>query len=198
MNKRTQPYDLGPNRQVETDRDLLRYCLDQMDQPEWPAWALEFGVGAGDSLRLIAECVPVVGFDAFKGLPEDWRPEYRRGMFAEVGEPRDIPGATIVIGWFEDTLPGYEWPEEVSLIHFDADLYSSTRTALLAVGHLLQPGVIVVFDEFHGFEDDFKGTMPGEQQAFREFAEDSPGLDWEVIGHGRECWAIRITSAAAL
>jgi hypothetical protein len=193
-----QSYDLGQNLQRESDRDLLKHCLNRMDSAGITGWALEFGVGSGDSLRLIAGYVPVIGFDAFKGLPEDWRPEYRKGMFSEVMEPRGIPGATIVVGWFEDTLPGYEWPEHVSLIHFDADLYQSTRTALLAVGHLLQPGVFCVFDEFHGYEDDFLGSVPGEQQAFREFAEDYPGLTWEVIGHGREQWAIRILTGGAL
>jgi hypothetical protein len=60
------------------------------------------------------------------------------------------------------------------------------------MGHLLVPGVIVVFDEFHGYDDDFKGTMPGEQQAWREFAYET-GIEWTVIGRGREQWALLIT-----
>ena len=35
---------------------------------------LEFGVGEGDSLRVLSRCFPtrVIGFDSFEGLPEDW------------------------------------------------------------------------------------------------------------------------------
>lgn len=176
------------------DRSLLAYCLTILDIEPGDV-AVEFGVGGGDSLRMIAEILPVIGFDSFSGLPEDWRPGFTKGKFSEYEPPRDVPGATVVVGWFEDTAVGYDWPEQIKLIHMDADLYSSTMTALDSIGEYIEPGCIIVFDEFHGYDDDLTGDIPGEQRAWREFAAMS-NICWEVIGHGREQWAIQITEDA--
>lgn len=189
-------FDLGPDYSdgpEGPDRSLLAHCLDLLDQSlmgEDPGCvALEFGTGSGETTRMIAATIPVISFDSFQGLPEDWRPDFRKGRFGSQTMPTDIPGATIVPGWFSDTLPDYDWDGlDVRFVHFDADLYSSTMTALDAMGHLLEPGVICVFDEFHGFDDDFKGTLPGEQQAWAEFVA-ANSIDYAVIGHGREQWA---------
>lgn len=190
------PFDLGPDFSggpEGPDRSLLAHCLTLVDPAN--GWALEFGTGSGETTRMIAEVSPVITFDSFKGLPEDWRPGFPKGWFGEFTMPTDIPGATVVPGWFADTLPGYDWPEEVCLVHFDADLYSSTKTALDAMGHLIVPGVIVIFDEYHGFNDDITSdyVIPGEARAWMEFATASK-VKWTVIGHGREQWAIRITA----
>lgn len=148
--------------------------------------ALEFGVGGGDSTRLIAAHMPVTAFDSFQGLPEDWREGYPAGMFAQDTVPK-IDNATIVVGLFEDTLPGFDFADlDIGLLHLDADLYSSTRTVLEHVGPHLNPGCYVVFDEWHGYI----GAKDYEQRAWREFA---GHLDWTVVGHSDQAWAIRIT-----
>lgn len=185
-------YDLGPDFSgglEGPDRSLLAYCLTLVDDT---GWAVEFGVGSGESLRMIAEVLPVIGFDSFAGLPENWRPGFEKGKFSEYEAPRDIPGATVVVGWFSDTVPNYDWPENITLIHMDADLYSSTKIALDSLEPFIKPGCFIVFDEFHGFNDDLEYSLPGEQQAWRDFAE-REGIHWEVIGHGREQWAIQVT-----
>lgn len=185
-------YGLGPDLSgghAGVDLSLLYHCVRLADKD---GWALEFGVGKGTTLRMIAEVLPVIGFDSFDGLPEDWRPEFKRGAFA-TDPPTDIPGATIVQGLFADTVPNYEWPEKISLIHFDADLYSSTKTVLDSLiedrfpWSFPQEGTIIVFDEFFGYP----GAENHEQRAWAECAEDE-GLEWDVIGHGREQWAVRI------
>jgi predicted O-methyltransferase YrrM len=119
--------------------------------------ALEFGVFAGRSLRVIAEVrkgQDVYGFDSFEGLPEDYRPHVREGAFA-VGALPEVDGAELVVGWFQDTLPGFleTHPGPVDFLHVDGDLYSSAVTVLEHVGPRLQPGSIVVFDEFFNFPD---------------------------------------------
>lgn len=191
-------YDLGPDFSggpEGPDRSLLAHCLNLLDTLGGdPVVAVEFGVGSGETTRMIAEYMPVIGFDSFAGLPEDWRPGFPAGKFSHFEPPTDIVGATIVPGWFEHTVTGYDWSGyDIALIHMDADLYSSTKTCLESIGDWIAPGCVVVFDEFHGFDDDLSGEVPGEQRAWREFAE--PWLEWEVIGHGREQWAIRITGA---
>lgn len=182
---------------IEADRAVLAHCLELIGRDPLALstdgrlpWAVEFGVGGAHSLRMIAAVLPVIGFDSFEGLPEDWRPNHRKGHFNEA-EPTNVVGATLVPGWFEDTVPDYDWPENIALVHFDADLYSSTITALDSIGPFIKPGCILVFDEFFGYDDDFHGTMPGEQQAFWEWCEQADVM-FDVIGHGREQWAVRI------
>jgi len=172
--------DLGP-RLGDSPLSALRNVLDL----GLPGVALEFGVATGRTLRLIAECMPVFGFDSFEGLPEDWRAGFPAGMFACI-EPM-VRGAEIVVGRFEDTLPGYVWPEKIGLVHLDADLYSSTRTVLDHLDKHLEVGTVVVFDEWHGYP----GCELHEQRAWREFAERT-GWAMDVIGHGPEQLACRL------
>lgn len=193
----SQSYDLGPDfsdGMEGPDRSLLDHCLGLIEADS-RGWAVEFGTGTGATTRMIAKRLPVISFDSFQGLPEDWRPDFPAGRFAEQEMPRDIPGATIVPGWFMDTVPDYDWPDDLALVHFDADLYSSTLTCLSSIGPFIKPGCILVFDEFHGFTDDLMGDVPGEQQAWREYAE-AVEFEWDVIGRGREQWAIQITKGS--
>lgn len=166
---------------IKTEMDLHWYA----DKPH----ALEFGVATGTTLGLIADIMPVTGFDSFEGLPEDWRTGFPKGKFADK-YPATVPDtATLVKGWFKDTVPGYDWPENVALVHIDCDLYSSTMTVLdqMYVSEVVKPGCFIVFDEFFGYP----GAEHHEQRAFEEFLTMTE-FDYEVIGHGREQWAIRL------
>lgn len=151
--------------------------------------ALEFGVASGATLRMIAASMPAYGFDSFDGLPEDWREGFPAGMFA--GPVPDVPGATIVPGLFAETLEEWYPPRRLGLVHIDCDLYSSTATVLHYIGPFLWHGCIVVFDEWHGYP----GCEDHEQKAWREYAEEHH-VEWDVLGHGPEQWAIRIRSNA--
>ena len=193
-----QDYSLGPVYNPIKDRrdyPLLRHVVQDLH----PAgWALEFGVANGTSLAIIAEHMPVVGFDSFEGLPEDWR-DYPKGSFApthpltgwDTGLPPDIPNSRLVIGLFADTLPGFDFTtvQPLGLVHCDADLYSSTKTVLDHVGPHLTPGCFVVFDEFWGLD----GKEIDEGRAWREFAEHA-AITWTVIGNSVRPWAIQITA----
>lgn len=179
-----QEYNLGPRVQEGEPWSVLRHVLDLA-----PAGvAVEFGVGSGSSTRVIAERMPVVGFDSGQGLPEDWRPGYSKGSLA--WPIPQVPNATIVEGWFDDTLPGFDFDKlgYIGLVHFDADLYSSTRTALKYVGPYLQSGCYCCFDEWWGYP----GAQEHEWRAWKEFA-DETGIGWTVVGHGEQQWAIRIS-----
>ena len=192
-----QDYGLGPyvpHTALAGHYSLLRRVLSQLPAGMAPgAIALEFGVGNGQSTRLIAGYMPVIGFDSFEGLPEDWRDGFPRGSFA-VDEPPRIDNATYRVGLFEDTLPAFSFEglRTIGLVHVDCDLYSSTVTVLDHLGrnlHCLRglSGCYVVFDEWHGYE----GAEAYEQRAWREFA-DRTGIHWTVIGHSVEQWGIRI------
>ena len=124
--------------------DTLRHALGLI---EIPGMALEFGVASGTTLRIIAEAFTeregtVAGFDVFSGLPETWRTGFPVGEFAQESIP-EVPGAQLVPGLFEDTLPSFlnDEPGPVAFLHLDADLYSSTKTVLDLLGDRLVPGI---------------------------------------------------------
>jgi hypothetical protein len=143
----------------------------------------------------------VVGFDSFEGLPESAEPHarWRPGDCARTGEWHPVltvgdpvtPDATLQLfrmcelpapvlhaGRFSETLPGAfpaQYPR-VAIVHFDCDLYESTREALEAVAPSLQDGAILLFDDwFH-----YKGhPRKGEARAFHEFLESHP--EWGAV-----------------
>lgn len=183
-------YSLGPD--CCGDRasfPLLRHVLDHL-KPE--GTAVEFGVADGTSLAMIANHMPVVGFDSFLGLPEQWC-EFPAGSRA-CAVPQ-VEGARIVIGWFAETLPEFNFGAlgPIGLVHFDADLYSSTVTILENIGPYLESGTICVFDEWHRAHPENDSHEP---RAWREYLETRPELGWTVIGHDTEAWAIRLEETA--
>lgn len=174
---------------VHEDHALLIGVLNMIKVDGLKGWGLEFGVATGTTLGIIARDMPVIGFDSFEGLPEDWREGFPKGFFNGVRPPAEIPNTTLVEGWFEDTVPNYDWPDDIALVHIDCDLYSSTWTVLKALDGHLKPGTYIVFDEFFGYD----GYEKHEERAWTDFVErDAWPVRYDVIGHGREQWAVRI------
>jgi hypothetical protein len=80
------------------------------------------------------------------------------------------PRVSFVQGWFQNTLPAFlaanplggRWP---ILVHYDADLYSSTLFILTNLWHAAAE-YFFIFDEFMGEElialDDFTRAFPAE------------------------------------
>lgn len=148
---------------IDTDYRTLRDVL--LLEPR--NWAIEFGVYSGFSLSLIAQKMPVIGLDAFLGLPEDWRAGFPAGKFrlkADQAVPY-MANAMIVPGWFHEALPFLGNLPDIGLVHIDCDLYSSTVTALEGVVPFIGPGTYVVFDEYHGYS----GSEHHEEKAWKEF-----------------------------
>ncbi len=171
--------------------DTLRFALGEI---KGPGLALEFGVATGTTLAIIADAVAhdrlVAGFDSFTGLPETWRTGFPAGEFAQ-DPPRDIPGATVVVGLFDDTLPAFlaNNDEQIAFMHLDADLYSSTKTVLDLAGDRLAPNAVLLFDEFFNFP----GWQLHEFRAWTEFI-DRTGRTFEYLAYtgNNEQVAIRL------
>jgi hypothetical protein len=158
--------------------DTLRAALAQAPRE---GLFLEFGVASGSTLRVITDAAPagsVHGFDCFEGLPEHWRSGFTVGMFATAELP-DVPGAELVVGLFDQTLPDFleQHDAPVAFLHLDADLYSSTRTVLQALAPRMVPGTVIVFDEYFNFP----GWEAHEHRAWTEFIQET-GLQFEYLG----------------
>ena len=143
----------------------------------------------------------VGGFDSFQGLPGSdekharWQPgdcssNHSSHPLLDVGElvTSDVTlrlfevcaleAPMLHVGPFEDTLPA-AFPAahpQVALVHFDCDLYESTRDALTAIAPVLQDGAMLLFDDwFH-----YRGHPgKGESRAFSEFLATHP--EWRAV-----------------
>ena len=134
-----------------------------------PLLFVEFGCYKGKSIRKWAQMDQhpdsrFVGFDSFVGLPQQWR-HRPAGHFNRAGEIPEIddPRVTFVKGWFNETLPDWlgdnEFSDEATtLIHIDADLYSSCSYILTSLHNVL-PCYYVMFDEYGA----------GEARALRDY-----------------------------
>ena len=138
---------------------------------------LEFGVYTGGTLTqlrdLLGRSHNIFGFDSFEGLPEAWRgTEIPKGFFTLNGEVPNIPGTRIFKGWFEDTVKEYlAAASPIALLHLDCDLYSSTKTVLDGIGHLLLPGSIICCDEWLYRDTELLPRFDQEQQAVLDWIE---------------------------
>lgn len=155
--------------------------------------ALEFGVYSGTTLEIIAKLRngEVYGFDSFEGLPEDWRSTFEAGTFAVDELPR-VPGAELIVGWFDDTLPEFldEHPGQIALLHIDGDLYSSAKTVLDLCGPHLAEGSVVIFDEYFNFP----GWEQHEHRAWEEYvARTGTEFTYEAYTADDEQLVVRIT-----
>lgn len=136
----------------------------------------------------------VFAFDSFQGLPETavYSGNWGRGVtFDKGGYAADYSVflqslrnygeaevTTVVKGWFQDTLPGFDEP--IALLLLDVDLLSSTKTCL----HYLWPKLVA--GAFMFSHDGHVGEI---EQLFRnarywtaEFGENPP----EFIGLGQK------------
>ena len=121
----------------------------------------------------------VAGFDSFAGLPEAWRTGFPVGEFAQTEIPT-VEGAEIVVGLFEDELPGFlaRNEEQIAFLHVDCDLYSSTKTVFDLLGDRLAPDAILLFDEFFNYP----GWRSHEYRAWTEFTART-GRTFEYLGY---------------
>ena len=80
-----------------------------------------------------------------------------------------MPGARLVAGLFEDTLPAFlaETDDAIAFLHVDSDLYSSAKTVLDLTGDRLAPDAVLVFDEFFNYPGLAAARVPGVERIRR-------------------------------
>lgn len=124
------------------------------------------------------------GFDSFEGFPapvekDGTTPIQGKGFWASPSDTclkvlRDgrLSEQTIrerihlIKGWFDKTLPGYDG--KIALLHLDCDLYESYKLSLESLYDKVQPGGVIMFDEYG---DD---RWPGATKAIDEFFRGKP------------------------
>ena len=148
--------------------DLLTHSISLI---RVPGLICEFGVASGRTINHIATLCEstVFGFDVFTGLPEVWRTGYEVGAFSQA-PPQVRSNVELVVGLFEDTLPVFcqNHTKKVAFIHVDCDLYSATQTIFKNLGNKIQPGTVIVFDEYFNYP----GWRHHEYKAFQEWVGD--------------------------
>jgi hypothetical protein len=189
---RNMPAALG----FDTQKELLDYALSEV---RVAGHYLEFGVFSGGTIRHIARRKPGVtihGFDSFEGLPEAWA-GFNLGQraFSRTSRLPRVP-ETVALhkGWFKDTIA--DWaahnPGPVAFMHIDCDLYSSTVDILAALAERMQPGTVVVFDEYFNYP----GWEQHEFKAWREFVAGN-GVEYDYAAYARQQVMVRIRRMGA-
>jgi hypothetical protein len=137
-----------------------------------PGPVLEFGVFSGHTINHIASILQsskIYGFDSFEGLPEAWFGKSEKGLFSAEGKlPKVRANVELIVGWFDRTLPAFldsHSMENISLLHIDCDIYSSTQTIFSYLYEKIVPGTIIVFDEYFNYPE----WKRHEFRAFQEF-----------------------------
>jgi len=169
-------------KRVESREQVFGVAAEEIRDRE--VLYLEFGVYRGRSMRIWSRLLRnpgsnLHGFDSFEGLPESWDLSAAKGLFAMNGAVPVIEDSRVSFfkGRFAETLPQYIFPPHERLfVNFDADLYSSTKTALDFLKPHISFGTYLYFDEFQAREHELK--------AFDEFLSET-GWTFHVVAATR-------------
>ena len=160
-------------------KTLCRLC-NEIDALNIPGDIVECGVWNGGSAAVMAYSTrhsrlgrAIWLFDPFEGMPA---PTFVDGDRAASMFHRDwivghVPRVQevfrklrisdrrvrIVKGWFEETFPSVDIPR-IALLHIDADWYQSVKICLERSYDAVQPGGIVVLDDYSYWEGCRKAT----------------------------------------
>lgn len=155
-------------------------------------YILEFGVYKGASIKHLAKNFPhetVHGFDSFEGLQESWVHNVK-GTFTMHGKTPKVPkNVRLHKGYFDATMP--EWLAEnegkVAFLHIDCDLRSSTDTVFEHLEGRLQPGTVIVFDDYFNFQN-------WQEDGHRSFMDcvKRRSIEYSPIGYGYKELAVVI------
>jgi hypothetical protein len=123
---------------------------------------VEFGVHEGESIKYFVASNKnpesmFIGLDSFEGLPEPWG-KMPSGFFSTDGKIPHVADSRVhfVKGWFQDSWSSANELIKAAgdgevIVHYDADLYSSTLFALTQLDALSRD-YWALFDEFTGHE----------------------------------------------
>lgn len=159
----------------------------------------EFGCHEANTMRMAWDAFhhlfdrTYVAFDSFEGLPEIepidsqqiWakgKLKTSEGEFVRICLRHGIPRRKLVTvrGFYEvslnETTRNRLLPHRAAVIYIDCDLYHSTVPVLEFIKDFLQPGTVIVFDDWNCF---LANPNRGERRAWHEFRLRYPELQFE-------------------
>lgn len=157
-------------RTLSPRNDALRHALHGI-RGNQSGLILEFGVWKGSTINIIANKLKkttVYGFDSFEGFPKDGRTDWDQDFSLNGNLPVVRENVCLVKGYFNETLPAFvqaHQTKQISLLHIDCDIYSSTKTIFDLCSSLISSGCIIVFDELLNYP----GFLNNEMLALYEF-----------------------------
>tara|TARA_B110000971_G_scaffold164349_1_gene168225 strand:+ start:392 stop:952 length:561 start_codon:yes stop_codon:yes gene_type:complete len=172
----------------DSKQEALDFALEEIS---FEGLICEFGVWKGESINHIARKKPqkIHAFDSFEGLPETWLSSHKKGHFALKNLPIFEENIVIHKGWFDDTLPKFvkESTENISFLHIDCDLYSSTKTIFKSLDLQIVEGTIILFDEYFNYpfweHHEFK--------AFQEFVKQN-SISYEYLCYSSNTFGSKV------
>ncbi len=167
-----------PRSLVPLHSKYILYCLALDSTRRCSGEVAECGVYKGGTAKILAELVPdrpLHLFDTFCGMPETdpGRDLHKAGDFADTtleSVRAYLSGHTnvnCVAGMIPQTLEVVRG-QKFSFVHIDLDIYSSIKAACEFFYPRLEPGGILVFDDY-GYS-----SCPGARAAVDEFFADKP------------------------
>ena len=149
---------------LKTREQLWDKCVSECVGRDVPMTYVEYGVHEGYSITYFASKnssaeSTFIGLDSFEGLPEDWgSASMPKGSFDVGGAAPSVRDDRVrfIKGWFQNTSEQLlhsvnEKGSQQLVVHYDADLYSSTLFAMSQIATLRRP-YYAIFDEFIGHE----------------------------------------------
>jgi O-methyltransferase len=154
------------------------YCLAQNATRRCHGDVAECGVYKGGTAKLLAEIVqdrPLYLFDTFTGMPETdpTKDLHKAGDFADTSldSVRQYLAAHANVQCVPGLIPHsltLVKDRRFSFVHIDMDIYTSIRSACEFFYERMQPGGVLLFDDY-GYP-----SCPGARKAVDEFFSDKP------------------------
>lgn len=160
---------------------------------------VEFGTWEGQGLMLFDMAIQkktskkLVGIDSFEGLPES-STIWTKGVFSSTSlelvyknlnaNLKNFCNFELIQGWFDDPKVAkslYEKINDVSVVHLDADLGSSTQTALKIIErymHNRKLPLFLLFDDWGCHPDE----VPEAFYTWLDSAKSKYNLKTEIVG----------------
>ena len=203
LHKMVRPHTMMPEARLYMLYRLAREICTR----DLPGNFVECGVARGGSTAMLGLVIKrysnrprrLFSFDSFEGMPEPGEFDTQNGVAADetgwgtgtcagslegvqqICDTLDVSDhVTLIKGYFEDTLaPNKTAIGPISLLHLDADWYSSTKTILNELYDQVIPGGLMQYDDYGCWEgckkavDEFQQKrnlsfqlqhVPGDQQ----------------------------------
>jgi O-methyltransferase len=177
----------GENEMLLSDLEALQIYVTALKTEKIPGEIAEVGVYKGGSAKLIREVTqkPLHLFDTFEGLPElspnDDPKSFKSGdCYATLDGVQSYLKGYVNVHFYKGLFPQTADPIRdirFSFVHFDVDMYESTKSCLEFFYPRMSPGGAIISHDYPGYI--------GVKKAFDEFFADKPEIIIETFGTGQ-------------